>query len=128
MKLNPDAVRSILLFLEENITYEDEDSEYPQKRTEFVPNLIVTNNYFSAFKSTEVSYALDLLIKEGYISTIGKPYFVNGILEMARIDGLTEKGHDLLDNVRNDDSWKLVKKIASKIGGGIFECFIVHSQ
>lgn len=116
MKLNPDVVRSILLFIEENLDYEDSDSDFPNKHEEYVCGQIVTNEYFSKYKPSEVSYALELLIKENYISTIGKPIYNDGNLEFARINGLTWNGHEFLDNVRGDTYWEITKKKASKFG------------
>ena len=69
------------------------------------------------FRSQELVYALELLLKEHFIECADKPYFVDGNLMTARIIGLTWSGHELLDNVRNDTVWSAVKQKAKKFGG-----------
>lgn len=118
MKLNQDAVREILLYIEQKANYIDENSDLPSQHIEFPQGKLVTDEYFQKFKTSEVSYTSELLIKEGYISTIGcVKYDSNGNLMLARINGLTWKGHELLDNIRKPEIWDAVKKKAKIFGG-----------
>ena len=79
---------------------------------------LVTDKYFENFDTSEISYASELLIKEGYISTIGcVKYDQDGNLLLARINGLTWRGHELLDNIRKPEIWEAVKKKAKVFGG-----------
>lgn len=117
MILNPDCVRLVLLFIQDNVNYSDKTSKCPSMHEEMTPYQIVTDDYFKKQDRSEVSYALELLIKENYISCIGNPdYDSNGNLQIARINGLEWKGHELLNNIQDDTIWKATKKRASQIG------------
>lgn len=41
----------------------------------------------------------------------------NGNINITRIIGLTWKGHEFLDNIRDNTVWNAVKEKASKFGG-----------
>lgn len=117
MILNPDAVRSILLFIQDKLDYIDKNSDYPHEHREMTPAQIVTNEYFKKYNNQEVSYVLELLIKELYISCIGNPiYDSNNNLDYARISGLEMKGHELLNDIQDDTIWEATKKRAAKVG------------
>ena len=62
----------------------------------------------------EVAYHLRLLIEDG---------FVNGAVTMAVpmqvIRGLTNKGHDFLANIGNDNIWSKVKKQVGDLSGHV---------
>ena len=117
MKLNPDAVRKILIFISNNLNFEDSDSDFPYQHQEMTNGQIVSNDYFDDFNKSEVSYALELLIYEGFVSTIGKPNIdSNGNMTFARINGLTLKGQELLNDIYNDTIWETTKKRAKQLG------------
>jgi hypothetical protein len=113
MKLNHDYVRDILLFIENNLDYEDSP---PTHHKEIFYGILLADKYFTEYDRQELTYALELLIKEQFIECSENPYFVKGNLMTANIIGLTWSGHELLDNIRNDTIWNAVKKKASKLG------------
>lgn len=118
MKLNADYVREVLLYIEKQLDYIDKDSQEPKTHVEITKGEVVASDYFSTYNKQELSYALELLIKEGYTELSDKSKFDNsGNLIFAKIIGLSWKGHELLDNTRNDTVWNAVKKRASKFGG-----------
>lgn len=115
MKLNADYVRDILLYIEENLTYKDSlDSIY---RNSLSFGLLLADDYFAKHNKEELTYALELLIKERFIDCAKDPYFAKGTLMNADIIGLTWNGHELLDNIRDNTVWNAVKKKAAKYGG-----------
>lgn len=117
MVLNPDCIRLILLFISKNINYKDSDSKCPSLHEEMTHYQIVTDPFFQKQDKSEVAYALELLIKEGYVNCIGNPiYDSNDNLEFARINGLEMKGQILLDDIDNDSVWEATKKKASLFG------------
>ena len=115
MRLNHDYVRNILLFIEEELDYQN--TKTPTYHNEISDSDLITNAKFSKCEKQELVYALELLLKEHFIECADKPYFVDGNLMTARIIGLTWSGHKLLDNVRNDTVWSAVKQKAKKFGG-----------
>lgn len=117
MKLNPDAVRKILLFISDNLNYKDADSDFPNQHQEMTNGQIVTNDYFNDFDKSEVSYALELLIHEGFVSIIGRSNIdPNGNMTFVRINGLTWKGQELLDNIHDKTIWETTKERAKQLG------------
>ena len=117
MKLNHDYVRDILLYIEENLYYEDSQSATPNKHQEISDGQLLCDDYFKNHNKQELAYALELLLQEGFIACAERPYFVKGNLQIARIIGLTWSGHTLLDNIRNDTVWNAVKQKSKRIGG-----------
>lgn len=117
MKLNADYVRDILLYIEKNLDYEDSQSKTPSKHKEISDGKLVCDKCFDSYDKQELTYALELLIKEGFIDLAVKPNIHNGNINIARIIGLTWQGHELLDNIRDNTVWNAVKKKASKFGG-----------
>lgn len=116
MRLNHDYVRDILLFIERELDYKDSESQTPYKHKEITDGQLVCNSHFKTYNKQELSYALELLVKEGYIDLAGNPNVHDGNIIIARIIGLTWQGHELLDNVRNDTVWNAVKQKSMKFG------------
>lgn len=110
MRLNHDYVRDILLFIESELRYENNQHKC------FRFSKILKHDNFIKYNKDELRYALELLIQENYINCAKLPYFVNGDLISADIIGLTWQGHELLDNVRNDTVWNAVKQKSMKFG------------
>ena len=118
MKLNPDVVRSLLIYISYNLDYKDKDSACPEKRETLGKYKIVTDEYFSKYNRSEVSYALELLIAENYVTTANKPQYNSaGNLTIANINGLSMKGHELLKDIRDETFWNKAKERAAKVGG-----------
>lgn len=115
MKLNVDYVRDILLYIEENVKYDDASN--PNRRKEIMFGKLLADKTFDQYNKEELTYALELLIKERFIECAKEPYFVRGNLELADIVGLTWAGHELLDNLRNSTILEAVKERAKKTGG-----------
>lgn len=115
MKLNPDYVRDILLYIEENVDYNTET--IPPKHNELRFSKIYEDKYFKNHEKQQLTEALNTMIEEGFIECAEPPRFIRKNLVTANITGLTYKGHDLLNNVRNNTVWNAVKQKAKKIGG-----------
>lgn len=118
MKLNPDVVRALLIYISDNLDYKDKDSACPEKRETLGKYSIVTNEYFSKYNRSEISYALELLIAENYVTTANKPQYNSaGNLTIANINGLSMKGHELLNDIKDETFWNKAKERAAKVGG-----------
>lgn len=116
MRLNYDYVRDVLIFVEKELVYKDADTIYGIHS--FMPyGKLLTNSTFDKHNKAELLYALELLIKEGYIECSNPPNIVNGDLKAASIIGLSWKGHELLNDIRDNTVWNAVKEKASKFGG-----------
>ena len=117
MRLNPDYVRDILLYIEEKLDYTLSESGTPYQRKGILSGALLADDCFSKCNRQELTYALELLIKEEFIDLAFAPKIVNGNIVTARIIGLTWTGHELLDSVRDKTIWTAVKKRAAKFGG-----------
>lgn len=117
MKLNADYVRDILLYIEKNLNYKNSDSNIPSIHKEISDGKLISDNFFDNYNKEELAYALEQLIKSGFIDLATKPVVTDGNINHARIIGLTWAGHELLDNIRDNTVWNAVKKKAAKYGG-----------
>ena len=114
MRLNHDCIRDILLYIEKKLDYEDPSN--PTYHKDIFFGILLTDNYFEKYDKQELTYALELLIKEKFIDCEKEPYFVRGGLMNANIIGLTWNGHAFLDDIRNDTTWNAVKEKSKKVG------------
>ena len=65
------------------------DSSNPNYRNELPFGQLLVSDKFSKYNKEELTYALELLTKEGFIDCAKNPYFVRGSLMQADIIGLT---------------------------------------
>ena len=103
MRLNPDCVRDILLYIEENTDY----SNY----LEFPRNPKYLNiPYLKKYNPEEVLYHFSLSLDYGYIKTI------RGSSASYFIDRLTPLGHEFIENIRKESNWNKTKIVAKELG------------
>lgn len=103
MRLNPDCIRDILFFVEDNTTY--------RKPVLFSNNVndfnIVLKNFYSP---EEILYHLELCEEYGYV-IIG-----TNTISHIWVNRLTKSGHEFLETIRQDNNWSKTKNIAREIG------------
>lgn len=101
MKLDINCVRDVLLYLEENSTYE---------------NTIQLNDLhqtLSDYDDDIITYAVDKLAEANYINA-KRAAFLDGSVEFL-IFSISYEGHKFLDNVRDDNVWETTKKKINKV-------------
>jgi len=115
MRLVLDAVRDILLFIEQNQEAEyDYNGVFDIKplSAKYIIEELGDGKYYT---KEEVGYAINLLFNEGIIS--GNPCTgKNNRIINLRITGISFKGHKLLDNIRSNTVWDKVKERAASLG------------
>ncbi|WP_027638634.1 DUF2513 domain-containing protein [Clostridium cadaveris] len=106
MKLNPDCIREVLTYIEENQTY--------VKGT--LQRLHDTDicNEITKFSRSDVLYSIKQLsnsnmLDSHIIKTAADSYIIY-------IFDITPSGHEFLANIRTDNVWNQTKKIANKVG------------
>ncbi len=111
MKLDPDCVRSILTAVEsmdygETTTPDKLHSELPQ------------------YSVDQIEYTCLILGDGDYldISTVSLSGFPAP--QVASVNSLTYKGHEFLGNIRKDNIWEGIKKIAEKVGVTSLDSFV----
>jgi len=95
MKRDMDLIRDLLLEVEGNPLYDGTKWVHPVNPSE----LNIKNH-----SREEVGYHLTMLIEEGFIK--GK----SGMETIPVINKLTWKGHELLDDIRDQQIWAQTKK------------------
>ena len=107
MKLNLDCVRDILIWIEENIKVNDDNSFT-------VKYLIDLNNNLPQYDEDEIYYTIYNLFQVHFIE--GKFLLLpSGYLKICEIHNITWNGHQFLNNVRPKPVWDAAKAEASKL-------------
>lgn len=102
MKLNPDCVRDILLEIEATT-----DLSHYQK---FSPGSI-TEERFSKYSEDELFYHMKQCELSGFLN--GVSWDMSGGCSILY---LSPRGHQFLENIREDNNWNKTKKIAKNVG------------
>jgi len=103
LKLNPDCIRDILIYIEDN-------SRVIQGKYNPVPLNGMLAEY--EYPIEELVYHLQQLELDGLVSDVEYDY--TG--EYA-VKDLTPDGHRFLANIRHDDAWDKTKEITRSAGG-----------
>lgn len=116
MKFSNDAMRDVLMFLEENIKYEEYDTFEYKRKTTYNINMIVDDDYFNKlfskhkYTKEELQYTIEKMI-EGHILNI------TGALDTyCQITDISFYGIQLLEKIRPETIWEKTKSIANKVG------------
>lgn len=99
MKLNHDCVRALLLYLEENL--------------EFDNTLSISDIIIDDFDSQDIMYSAFKLYEADYIS--GKLLPRMNACPGLLINGITWEGHKFLDTIRDNKVWSSTKNMLSKV-------------
>lgn len=99
MKLNHECIRDLMLYLEKNLSYNNE----------------ITINDINEldYMSEELLYTSERLIEAGYIKAHIQSY-ISDEFPTIYVQAITYSGHELLDNIRDNSVWN---KIKNKISG-----------
>lgn len=108
MKLNPDCIRDVLLYLEENLKVKD-----GHKFTEIT--LSQLQDALSQYPSEDVFYSVYNLREIRFID--GKFNDINDMkMFFCEINNITWSGHQFLNSIRPKTIWDATKQGASKLG------------
>ncbi|HGO2866428.1 TPA: DUF2513 domain-containing protein [Staphylococcus aureus] len=102
MKLNHDCVRHLLLEIETNKKISEPLTEY-----NFKDNVV-----FGKYDFETVMYTLLKLEEAKFVDV--KFLWEDGHVYGYAINDITWSGHEFLDNIRDTQTWKEVKKVANK--------------
>lgn len=103
MKLKPDCMRSILLFIEDLPI----NSEATIK--DFINNLC-------DFSEDDISYTIYTLHEAGFINGTLVKSKTTTIPYVYSVTSLTYEGHQLLEDIRSEKVWNPVKTVINDIG------------
>lgn len=108
MKLNPDCVRDVLLYLEENLKIKNssEFSEITLKEIkEALSQYTEEDVFYSVYNLYQIKYI------EGKVNDVG-----NKKMFFCEINNITWDGHQFLNTIRPKTVWEATKDGASKLG------------
>lgn len=108
MKLNPDCIRAILLYLEENQKIDSSNGK--MKPLPWASHLPETITEFSA---EDVVYSVKQMSESRLIDT--RPIRADGMIDYIFND-ITPYGHEFLENIRAEENWSKTKNVATKLG------------
>ena len=103
MRLNPDCIRDILFFVEENTGY---NSWIDISRNIKKFNITLKNHY----PPDEILYHIELCEEYGYLNSCSDSFYYFQIRRLSVV------GHEFLENIRNNNNWNKTKDISLKIG------------
>lgn len=97
MKLNPQCIRAILLTAEEKCDFNTPWQYISEKNN---------SEYLIEFSHSEIIYHINQCHHMGFFNTV--KFYENG--QIIFIGDLSPKGHEFLNNIRNESLWKKVLK------------------
>ena len=104
MKLKPDCMRAVLLQLEREATYTTNEYGTIEKNYVTIEEL---DGLITAYSKEDIFYSLDNLHQAGYIQM--KTNWTTTGLYACWVSGLTFRGHEFLDKIRDDKAWTQIQ-------------------
>lgn len=108
MRLNPDCIRDILFYVEENAGYSEMIPFYTNLERF---NIKLKNDY----PADVILYHLELCEEYGYLTIYSRTM---GAINVKR---LSVSGHEFLENIRQDTNWNKTKEVAKSAGSTSIE-------
>lgn len=116
MKLNPDCIRDVLIYLEENLTYSDDEEYVIAHKAISASRVIQELSEAKGYSTGDVKYSIEKLIEVKYISATDVITGGNERVISFKIKDILYDGHEFLATVRPETIWEATKNGASKIG------------
>lgn len=108
MKLNHDCIRDVMIYIEENCIYEDDDRGNRSIHSRVFYEITHDKKLSSRYTEDEIRYVIAQLYFEDMVIATMTPETLN--FRQVEVDSLSFKGHEFLDNIKDDTVWKKAKK------------------
>lgn len=117
LKINPDCVRDVMIYLEDNLSVVEEGNQY-WFGCVGLSQIYCAENIRKKYNKLDVIYVVFQLIQDGYIiAKSGKSYDqLHCNVSIGSILFITPKGHAFLSGIKDKKSWMKVKPILEKVG------------
>lgn len=114
MTLNPDALREVLLCIENEIQYTGRGYEHNRYLNQGeIASLVDCKD----ITEDEIKTAVEILLTTNYLDLVEPPkFYPTGDLAYLKIKGLTMDGYNFLNTIRKKPIWEAVKKGACLSG------------
>lgn len=112
MKLNHDCIRDIMIYIENNCIYEDDSRGNRSIHSRVFYEIIHDEKLSSRYTEDEIRYVVAQLYFEDMVIATMTPETLN--FRQFDVDSLSFKGHEFLDNIKDDTIWKKTKKFVGE--------------
>ena len=115
MRLVADAVRDVMLYVEQNQNAQYDHTGVFELKSLSPKHILDDLGETNRYTREEAEYALRLLYAEKFLlgkHSTGK----NGRITTLTITGISYEGHQFLDSIRNNTVWNKVKNQTCKLG------------
>lgn len=112
MKLNNDCVRDVMLYIEENCIYEDDDRGNRRIGTRTIYQFTHDEGLSSLYTEDEITYTVVQLFLDDMVVGSLTPFGFN--FNWCDVTALSPKGHEFLDNIKDDTIWKKAKNFVGE--------------
>lgn len=117
MKLNPDCVRDVLLYLEKNLSYNHERQDSIEHNSITVDKISEDLHNEKGYEIDEVIYSIEKLLEIRYIIPATELRGRNNSILYCPISDISYNGHMFLGTIRPKSIWEATKNKAKQIGG-----------
>ena len=107
MKLNYDCIRSVLFALEEHIDIDDD------LRIVYV-SVESLFEQLPKYENKDILYTVEKLTEAGYIKS--SIQYAGRMFNNSVIEGITYRGHEFLESIRDNKIWVNIKRALSNVG------------
>lgn len=112
MKLNHDCIRDVMIYSENNCIYEDDSRGNRSIHSRVFYEIIHDEKLSSRYTEDEIRYVVAQLYFEDMVIATMTPETLN--FRQFDVDSLSFKGHEFLDNIKDDTIWKKTKKFVGE--------------
>lgn len=116
MKLNPDCIRDVLLYLEDNLTYNHERQDSIEHNSINMSTIAADLHDQKGYEIDDVNYSIEKLLEVKYIVPQTELRGHNKSILYCPIADISWNGHQFLNTIRPKSVWDATKKGASKLG------------
>lgn len=114
MNINIDCIRETLKFCIDNIDYEEDDDSWKVKTVNLI--ILYNSDELKKYSKKEIMLSVVQLDECCFIKILtkfpeNKPY-----LDRCSIEGITFRGYQFYESIRDPSTWEKTKLIANKIG------------
>lgn len=112
MKLNHDCIRDVMIYIENNCVYEDDSRGNRSIHSRVFYEITHDEKLSSRYTEDEIRYVVAQLYFEDMVIARMTPETLNFM--RFEVDSLSFKGHEFLDNIKDDTIWKKTKKFVGE--------------
>lgn len=117
MKINPDCIRDVLLYLEENLAYNHDRQDGIEHNTITMYTIAEDLHNQKGYETDDVNYSVEKLLEIRYIISSGESRGRNNSILYCPISDISYNGHMFLNTIRPKTIWEATKSKAKQIGG-----------